>query len=232
MDRRDKTALIAGASRGLGLALTEELASRGWRVIATGRRNSGSALHALADRSDGKVVVETLDVTSLDQIKALRHRLNGQTLDLVLANAGVTNPDVNAALSDVTDEDFIKLMLTNTLGPIRLLEQLGDQVPDGGVLAAMSSILGSLRENSNAAWPAYASSKAALNLLLHGFAAAHGRKRAVVAMCPGWVRTDMGGTEAALSIEESIPRVADVLTEMVGRTGLHYLNYDGREVQW
>jgi NAD(P)-dependent dehydrogenase (short-subunit alcohol dehydrogenase family) len=232
MDRRDMTALIAGASRGLGLALTEELASRGWRVIATGRRNSGSALHALADRYDGKVVVETLDVTSLDQIKASRHRLNGQRLDLVLANAGVTNPDVNAALSGVTDEDFIKLMLTNTLGPIRLLEQLGDQVPDGGVLAAMSSILGSLRENSNAAWPAYASSKAALNMLLHGFAAAHGRKRAVVAMCPGWVRTDMGGTEAALSIEESIPRVADVLSEMVGRTGLHYLNYDGREVQW
>jgi NAD(P)-dependent dehydrogenase (short-subunit alcohol dehydrogenase family) len=123
-------------------------------------------------------------------------------------------------------------MFTNALGPIRLLDQLEDQVPDGGVLAAMSSILGSLRENLNGAWPAYASSKAALNMLLHGFAAVHGRKRAVVAMCPGWVRTDMGGTEAALSIEESIPRVADVLTEAFGRTGLHYLNYDGREVQW
>lgn len=227
-----RTALIAGASRGLGLAMTEELARRGWRVVATLRADGGARLRGIADRSDGRIVVETLDVTDLDQIRALRRRLQGKRLDLLLANAGITNPDVSAPMVDVADDDFSRLLLTNAMGPIRVLEVLEDLVPPGGVIAAMSSILGSLAENADGAWPAYASSKAALNMLLHNFAARRGHDRAVVAMAPGWVQTEMGGACADLTIEESIPRVVDVLTAAEGRPGLRYLNYDGRTVSW
>lgn len=173
-----------------------------------------------------------LDVTSHEQIKALRQRLDKQRLDLVLANAGVTNPIVSDTKSEVSDDGFTKVMLTNTLAPVRLLKQFQDLVPEGGVLAVMFSILGSRQENPSGAWPAYASSKAALNMPLRGFASSHGLGRAVIAMCSGWVRADMGGGGADLSIEESIPRVPDVLTGAIGRSGLRYLNYGGREVQW
>lgn len=232
MQQIEKTALIAGASRGLGLAMTEDLSRRGWRVIATLRADAANRLRALADRSGGCVLVERLDVTDLDQIRALRRRLEGRRLDLLLANAGITNPDVSASMVDVADGDYSRLLLTNALGPIRVLEVLEDLVLPGGVIAAMSSILGSLTENAGGAWPAYASSKAALNMLLHDFAVRRGRDRAVVAIAPGWVRTDMGGAGAALTIEESVPRVLDVLTTAAGTPGLRYLNYDGRTVSW
>jgi len=232
MQPTEKTALIAGASRGLGLAMTEELARRGWRVIATRRAEVGSGLRDVADRGGGRVLVERLDVTDLDQIRALRRRLEGRRLDLLLANAGIANPDVSAPMVEVADGDYARLLLTNALGPIRVLEALEDLVPPGGVIAAMSSILGSLTENAGGAWPAYASSKAALNMLLHDFAVRRGRDRAVVAIAPGWVRTEMGGAGADLAIEESVPRVLDVLTAAAGRPGLRYLNYDGRAVSW
>jgi len=96
----------------------------------------------------------------------------------------------------------------------------------------MSSILGSQTENVSGVWAAYAASKAALNMLLHDFSARHSSRRAVIAMAPGWVRTDMGGAGAALSIEQSIPRVIDVLIGQAGKRGLHYLNYDERSLAW
>ncbi|WP_226583648.1 SDR family NAD(P)-dependent oxidoreductase [Acuticoccus sediminis] len=232
MNDTTPTALIAGASRGLGLALAAELAARDWRVIATVRGDPPKVLLTLAAEHTDRVEIERLDITQADSIAGLAQRLDGRTLDLVLANAGITNRDVNAALTDVPDEEYSRMMLTNALGPCRLLEALERLVPRGGVLAAMSSILGSLGENRAGIWPAYASSKAALNMLLHGFHDRHGEGRAVIAMAPGWVRTDMGGPAADLSIAESIPRVADVLIGARGGRGLAYLNYDGRRVGW
>ncbi len=230
--KETKTALIAGASRGLGLGITEELARRGWRVIATYRGSARTKLHDLAEGRQGAVVAERLDVTEMEEIRELRRRLEGTRLDLLLANAGLANRNVGASMAEITDAEYARLMATNALGPVRVLELMEDLVAPKGVMAAMTSTLGSMTENAGGSWPAYASSKAALNMLLHAFAARRGRGRAVVAMAPGWVRTDMGGPGASLSIEESVPRVIDVLGSVAGKPGLYYLNYDGRTLRW
>ncbi|MCQ8242422.1 SDR family NAD(P)-dependent oxidoreductase [Rhizosaccharibacter radicis] len=236
MSTSDKTALVAGASRGLGLAMAEELHRRGWSVIATVRRPGVAALEALAGRprngSAASMEIETLDIADAASVRALGQRLQGRRLDLVIANAGITNSNVQDRMMEVADEEYARMLLTNALGPARLLEHLAASVPPSGVLAAMSSVLGSLRENVAGIWPAYASSKAALNMLLRDLAGGAGRGRAVVAMAPGWVRTEMGGPDAALSVAESIPLVIDELERIGWHPGLHYLNYDGRRLEW
>ena len=97
----------------------------------------------------------------------------------------------------------------------------------------MSSGQGSVANNTNGQYEVYRSSKAALNMFMRSFAARHaGDPRTLLLMAPGWVRTDMGGPQARLSIEESIPKLADTMLAATGKPGLHYLDYLGRTVPW
>jgi len=124
-------------------------------------------------------------------------------------------------------------MLTNALGPMRVIETVLDRLHPDGVAAVMSSGLGSVADNNGGGWEVYRASKAALNQLMRSFAARHqGDTRTMLVVAPGWVRTDMGGSQAPLSIEESIPRVADMITANTGKPGLRYLNRLGETVRW
>jgi NAD(P)-dependent dehydrogenase (short-subunit alcohol dehydrogenase family) len=97
----------------------------------------------------------------------------------------------------------------------------------------MSSGQGSLTNNTNGKFEVYRGSKAALNMFMRSFAARHANDtRTLLLMAPGWVRTDMGGPEARLSIEESIPSLLNTMEAHAGRPGLHYLDYLGRVVPW
>ena len=226
-----KLALILGASRGLGLAMVKALLDRGWAVVATVRTAPPQSLNDLPADVAARLSIEHLDITRQQDIHALRKRLDGRRFDLIIANAGICT-DIDANMAEISDDRFVAMMVTNALGPVRALEILQDLAPPESVLAAMSSILGSQTENVSGMWAAYAASKAALNMLLHDFAARHSSHRAVIVMAPGWVRTDMGGAGAALSIEQSIPRVIEVLISQAGKRGLQYLNYDGRSLAW
>jgi NAD(P)-dependent dehydrogenase (short-subunit alcohol dehydrogenase family) len=226
------TALIIGASRGLGLALAEEYLDRGWRVIGTVRGNARTGLHDLAGWVDGRLELETLDVTEPGQIAALRHRLDGRRIDLLFVNAGIAS-NIQDSIGQVPTADFVRLMVTNALSPMRALETLESLVPPTGMIGVMSSGLGSIAENEGGSWAAYSASKAALNMLMRGFAARLAPDpRAIIIMAPGWVRTEMGGDHADLSVEESIPRVVDTLLAATGKSGLRFLDYTGRTVRW
>ncbi len=226
------TALIIGASRGLGLALAEEYANRGWRVLATVRGSARTGLHDLAGRAGGRLEIETLDIVEPDEIAALRRRLAGRSFDLLFVNAGVAN-DPGETIGEVSTEEFVRVMVTNALGPMRVVEALQDLVPPGGTIGVMSSGLGSVADNEHGGWEVYRGSKAALNTLMRSFAARHARDpRALLIIAPGWVRTDMGGPQATLGIEESIPRVVDAIAAQSGKPGLRYLDYRGRTVRW
>jgi NAD(P)-dependent dehydrogenase (short-subunit alcohol dehydrogenase family) len=224
--------LIIGASRGLGLAMAEEFLARGWTVMGTVRRPDGTKLHRLRQRCADRLQIETLEITDPQQASRLRRQLDGRRFDILFVNAGILT-DIEHTVLEVATESFNRLMVTNALSPLRTLEVLQDLVPERGTIAVMSSGLGSITENEDGVWDAYSASKAALNMLMRGFANRHARKnRAIVLMAPGWVRTDMGGPEADLDIDESIPGVVDTLTAQIGKPGLRFLDYTGRTVAW
>lgn len=227
-----KTVLLIGASRGLGFALAAEYLKRGWRVIATARATSTDKLHRLAETSGGALEVETVDITLPEQVAALRARLGDRRVEVLFVNAGVKN-DNRETIADVSTEEFVRVMVTNALSPMRVIEALQDLVKPTGTIGVMSSGQGSLTNNTNGKFEVYRGSKAALNMLMRSFAARHADDpRTLLLMAPGWVRTDMGGPEARLSIEESIPNLLNTLEAHEGRSGLHYLDYLGRVVPW
>jgi NAD(P)-dependent dehydrogenase (short-subunit alcohol dehydrogenase family) len=225
-----KTLLLAGASRGLGLALAYEFLQRDWRVVATER--SRSRLHELAKGSQGRLEVEKLDIAAADDIAGLRARLAARRFDLVFANAGVANGP-EEKFTDVSNAEFARMMMTNALGPMRFIEAFVDLATSDAALGVMSSGLGSVERNTTGQWEVYRATKAALNMLMRSYAARPETKgRSFLIITPGWVRTDMGGSNANLSIEESIPRVADVLVAQLEKPGLRFLDYTGAAVPW
>ncbi|MGH3280162.1 MAG: SDR family oxidoreductase, partial [Trebonia sp.] len=166
------TILIAGAGRGLGLALAEEFLHKGWHVIGTVRPGtSRTGLHDLADSAGGQVEIETLDVNEPEQIAALRSRLTGRTLDILFVNAGTTTADEHVHIGNVSTEEFTRVMITNALSPMRVIESLQDLVPAAGVIGAMSSGQGSIANNETGMREVYRGSKAALNMFMRSFAA-------------------------------------------------------------
>ncbi len=228
----ERTALVVGASRGLGLGLVKELAGRGWKVIATLRSEKTAAgLTGFAAGAGGQVRLETLDLEDGAAIDALAERLSGETLDLLFVNAGISLGRIRAG--EASRDDVARLFVTNTVAPIHVAEAFLPRMREAtGVIAMMSSGLGSVSSNFRGA-DLYSASKAALNKLTRGFAAGLGeRKLTVLSISPGWVRTDMGGPSAMLSVEESCRGVVDVLEAKAG-TGDHgFYNHEGATVGW
>ena len=228
MPSRQPVALLVGATRGLGYAMAAEYLKRGWRVIATGRSGSVERLRGLA----GDVEIETVDIVEPAEVEALRGRLAGRELDLLFVNAGVKNDD-SETIADVSTDEFTRVMVTNALSPMRAVETLQHLVRQDGTIGIMSSGQGSVANNTNGNYEVYRGSKAALNMFMRSYAARHaGDGRTLLLMAPGWVRTDMGGPQALLSIEESIPSLVDTIAAQQGRGGLQYLDYRGRTVPW
>jgi NAD(P)-dependent dehydrogenase (short-subunit alcohol dehydrogenase family) len=232
-DRSAPTVLIVGASRGLGHAMADEFVKRGWNVIGTVRGGGRTMLHALAENHPGSVEIETLDINAPDEIAALRSRLSGRALDILFVNAGVAPPDPDVLIGKVTDADYMHVMRTNALGPMRVIEALQDLVPATGLIGAMSSGQGSLTNNEEGMREVYRGSKAALNMFMRSFAARErAAPRAMVLMAPGWIRTDLGGPAAPFGMEEAVPAVVDVLIGQLGKPGLRYLDRFGQTVPW
>jgi len=227
------TALVVGASRGLGHALAAEFLDRGWNVIGTVRDTTArTPLHDLADRSSGRLSVEHLDINEPAQLPPLHERLAGRQLDVLFVNAGTTQHQ-DTPIGQVPAADFTEVMVTNALSPMRVVEALEDLVTPSGLIGAMSSGQGSITNNTTGLREMYRGSKAALNMFMRCFAARQaGGRRALVLMAPGWIRTDLGGPQAPFTIEENVPRVVDVLLAKRARPGLEYLDFQGRTVPW
>lgn len=227
------TILLIGASRGLGLAMAAEFLMRGWNVVGTVQGGDRTALHDLADEHPGRLAIESLDVTEPDQIAALRGRLSGRRFDILFHNAGIANANPHQSVAEAPTEAFVRVMVTNALSPMRVIEGLQDLVPADGLIGVMSSGQGSIGNNEKGGAEVYRGSKAALNQFMRCYAAGHaGEPRALLLMAPGWIRTALGGPGAPFSVEESVPKVVDVLLSQQGKPGLRFIDREGRAVPW
>ena len=225
----EKTALVIGASRGLGLGLTNRFLERGWRVIATERQGTKHlGLQDLAAETGERLEIERVDIDIEEELKGLRERLEGRRIDLLIVNAA-TIGDPEASFAD----RLLQVMKTNVVSVLSALHQLRDLVRDDGVVSVMSSELASVSDNTKGGWEPYRSSKSALNQSLRSFVAEQpDLPWSITAVAPGWVQTDLGGADAPLTVETSTNGVVDMLETRFAKRDLAFMNYKGDTLPW
>ena len=229
--------LITGANRGIGLGLCRECLSQGWTVHATCRQPEKSR-HLLALQHDKKYTsqlsVYPLDVRNSEQLESLQAALGNSPVDVLVNNAGVHAK--KASQFGHCDEDtWEEAVAVNLLAPMKMMECFVDNVADSEmkIIANLSSKMGSMTDNSSGGSYAYRATKAALNAVT--VSAAHDLKyRDIIVMVlhPGWVRTDMGGSQGELSVEQA----STMLLKLIQRASMSdsgkFLDIDGTEIPW
>jgi NAD(P)-dependent dehydrogenase (short-subunit alcohol dehydrogenase family) len=215
------TAMIIGASRGIGLELARQYAAAGWRVHATTRTPAQpGALGAIG----GEVVIHALDVRHASQIETLAQSVATEGVDVLIHNAGVAGRGMDPA----------EVRRINAEAPIRVAQALLPAVTRSSEkkLVLITSQLGA-RWGSTASLGLYGDSKAALNDAFRAYAPAWGRGGLVaIVMHPGWVRTDMGGVGAPLSVEESVRGMRQVIARLTPADHGRFWTWEGREHPW
>jgi NAD(P)-dependent dehydrogenase (short-subunit alcohol dehydrogenase family) len=213
--------MIIGASRGLGLELARQYAADAWRVHATTRTPAQpGALGQLA----GDLVLHELDVRCAEHITALAAAVAHEGIDVLIHNAGVSGQGMSR--QDV--------MAINAIAPIQVTQALLEAIQRGRQkkIVLMTSQLGA-RYGSRRGLGIYGDSKAALNDALRQHAPAWGRAGLIaIVMHPGWVRTDMGGASAPLSVDKSVSGMRRVIARLTPAEHGRFWTWDGREHAW
>ncbi|MGJ9419205.1 SDR family oxidoreductase [Massilia sp. CMS3.1] len=220
------TALIIGASRGIGRELARQYRADGWRVIATARKQQD-----LDELGQLGAEAHALDVTHADASAALGLTLDGETIDSAWLVAGLYGPRDDGF---PTQDDFDSVMHTNVLAAMRLLPIVAPQVAAAqGKLGVLSSRMGSIGARNSTIGSLYRASKAALNSVLRDTALTFGPQGATcVAFHPGWVQTDMGGASAAMNVEDSVRDLRATLASITPDANGTFLNHDGDPIPW
>jgi NAD(P)-dependent dehydrogenase (short-subunit alcohol dehydrogenase family) len=214
------TALILGASRGIGHELVRQYRSDGWRVIATARK-----------QADCDMLTARGDVNDTAGIAAMGWKLDDERIDAAWLVAGVYGPR-HAGFP--TDAEFNEVMHTNVLSAMRLLPIVAPLVASvRGKIGVISSRMASIGERSSASGSLYRASKAALNSVVADAALTFGAAGATcVAFHPGWVQTDMGGAGADLKVADSVRGMRTTLAGIDRSANGSFLNYDGTSIPW
>lgn len=229
-----RSILITGANRGIGLELTRQYAAEGWQVYACCRHPAqAEALQALA--ASGPVQVLALDVNHASQRASLADILQGQPIDILFNNAGVSGGWERQDFGHTDAESWEQTLRSNVIAPLKMMETLVEHVAASQlrIMANMSSRMGSIADNSSGGTYLYRSSKAALNMVC--VSAAHDLARrgiTVVALHPGWVRTDMGGDAATLSVADSAAALRRNLAGLTQADNGRFIDIDGSTLPW
>jgi NAD(P)-dependent dehydrogenase (short-subunit alcohol dehydrogenase family) len=221
--------LITGAGRGIGLEFVRQYAADGWSVIATCRDDSAAQeLRRLA----GEVKVEFLDMRDHEAVVTFHRRLGAAPLDLFIANAGMTRRDGFASAEDA--DGWVEVLDVNCVAPTFLAYSLAPLVAAArGKMVAITSQMGSIADNSSGGWNAYRASKAALNAAWRSMGVEMAAQPIAIAMLhPGWVKTDMGGGGAPLSVSESVGGMRRVIDGLGRRDKGVFLNHRGQTLPW
>nr|VFJ50652.1 MAG: Short-chain dehydrogenase [Candidatus Kentron sp. DK] len=235
------TILITGANRGIGLELTRQYAEDGWKVFACCRYPKyAHALNELAPRFAGRdgagIEIHPLDVTSDAERAALAARLAGRPIDILWNNAGASGSWGSQGFGQCRAEEWLSVLDSNVVAPMLLIQALVENVAASGrrIIANMSSGIGSISgADAMEGRYIYRSSKAALNMVSAICARdLAGRDITVVALHPGWVRTDMGGPDGALSVEESCAALRKNLAGVGFADSGRFIDINGGTIAW
>jgi len=218
--------LIIGASRGIGLELVRQYRGAGDRVTATARDDAG--LQRLAELGAQALKLDVADATSAS---GLAWQIDGAGFDTVIHGAGVYGPRT-AGLEPPTTADFDHVMHANVLGAMRVLPQLADALAPGARVAVISSRMGSIGLRTATGGWLYRASKAALNSVLKDTSLALQGRAICVALHPGWVRTDMGGSGADLDVARSATDLRRTLAALTPAHNGGFFNHDGQPLAW
>ena len=230
------TVFITGADKGLGFSLAEKFLSEGFRVFA-GQYSTGDQLQVLAARSPQMLTAVPLDVTDTESVRQAAHTVAGLTdaLDILINNAAVYLESDRPALEDDPESHWLQTLNVNTLGPLRVTKQFLPLLAKGQrkMLINISSEAGSIADCWRDREYAYCMSKAALNMqsrILHNYLSPCGFT--VLAVHPGWMRTDMGGPNADLDPDESAAGIFQLATRDWSPDDPIYEEYQGRPMRW
>ncbi|MFZ9932189.1 MAG: SDR family oxidoreductase [Chthoniobacterales bacterium] len=230
-----ESVLITGCSRGIGLGLAKQMAMRGWRVLAGARHPAAAhALQAAArDATPGSIEILSLDVRDDDSVQAAAEESATKVrgLDVLVNNAGVFPEEGNESLEGLPLACFEEAFAVNVVGVARVTRiflPLLTRAPHPRVLN-ISSLAGSITTKEDSRHYCYSASKAALNMLTRSMAAElRSRGVTVVAVTPGWVKTEMGGPLAPLTVEESASSLAATIDRISRHDAGCFLDREGR----
>ncbi len=227
------TTFINGASRGLGLALAKRFAADpNARVFAAARRPERGDLATLVAESAGRVVPIALDVGDPASIAAAAKTIadSDARLDTLVNAAGIANWQ---GLGAVVPGDFMAVLATNVAGPMFVTQALRASLGRGSRIVNISSRMGSIADADGTGGYAYPASKAALNMISKQLAETLASEGIIVlALHPGWVRTEMGGDDAPLGIDESADGMMRVIAGLTAKHSGTFLQWDGSRLPW
>ena len=229
------SALITGANRGLGLEFARQYLADGWQVYATCRDPvSASALCPLAENSEGKLRILAMGVTDPVSIHATATEIDGEAIDLLVNNAGIIGPQ-GQTIGNMDYNAWAEVLAVNTMGPMRVSEAFVEHVAcsDCKLIVTLTSGMGSITDNTSGGSIVYRSSKAAVNMVMRSLAIDLApRGITCVVVNPGWVRTDMGGSNATLEPSESISRMRRLIATFGPEQSGKFFNHTGCEYPW
>jgi NAD(P)-dependent dehydrogenase (short-subunit alcohol dehydrogenase family) len=226
--------VVTGANRGIGLGLTRVYAERGDEVWATARKPAeAKELQALAKASGGKVHVHELDVRNDAQVAAFAKAVADAPVDVLINNAGIASP-WNAGLMDFDAEEAMRCFDTNALGAIRVTRALIENLRAArGKVVNMTSRMGSIGDNGSGRAYAYRMAKVALNMATRNIAhEVKGFGGIAVALHPGWVKTQMGGSGATEDVGESAQRIVARIDGFTAKESGRFWHAKGEELPW
>lgn len=228
-----RTVLITGANRGIGLALTEVYLKNGDHVIATARDlTHAKELNLLHDKyKHDSLMLETVDVSTDSSVREFWGRLGKiDHIDILINNAGVLT-EYGTSLKELSIDNITKTFSVNTLGALRMVKFGISKLVKGSKIINVSSKVGSIAENTNGFAYAYRISKAALNMVTKNLSLELNGMISV-AMHPGWVKTDMGGSAAPTHTHESAAGLFAVIESLKSKDNGRFLDFRGAEIPW
>jgi NAD(P)-dependent dehydrogenase (short-subunit alcohol dehydrogenase family) len=228
-------ALITGTNKGLGLGLTKSLLDKGYKVFATCRKMAkAKELEALSKTFPNKLKILEVDVVAPNAGESISNFLKDEPIDLFLNNAG-TIGSRGQGFGQVTTSDWLEVLQVNLIAPLLISQSIIENISKGSEkkMFFLSSKVGSIADNSGGGMYVYRSSKTALNQVVKSLSVdLLGNRISVVALHPGWVRTDMGGPNALISIEKSVSGMIGVISRTTLTDTGKFFNYDGKEIPW